>query len=52
LYDLMVEPLHDASGAVVGITCALLDVTGQQGRVRTDSKTNGTLPSENNGGNR
>jgi len=30
-YDLMVEPLHDAAGAVAGITGALLDVAGQQG---------------------
>ena len=29
-YDLMVEPLHDASGAVVGITCALMDFTGNK----------------------
>jgi two-component system, chemotaxis family, CheB/CheR fusion protein len=27
-YDLMIEPLHDAAGVVIGITCALLDVTG------------------------
>lgn len=49
VYDLMVEPLHDAAGTVVGITCALLDITGQQGRERTDSGANRTLPSENEG---
>jgi len=32
IHDLTIEPLHDDAGAVVGITCALLDVTGQQGR--------------------
>lgn len=32
VYDLIVEPLHDAAGTVVGVTCALLDVTGKQGR--------------------
>lgn len=31
---------------------AALDVTGQQGRERTDAGANGTLPSENSGGNR
>ncbi|MDZ7831430.1 MAG: chemotaxis protein CheB [Desulfobacterales bacterium] len=50
-YDLTVEPLHDAAGAVVGITCAQLDVSGQQGGERTDSGTNGTLPSSNEGDN-
>jgi len=30
VYDLTIEPLRDADGAVVGITCAALDVTGQQ----------------------
>ena len=30
VYDLSIEPLRDAAGAVVGITCASLDVTGQQ----------------------
>ncbi len=30
VYDLTVEPLHDAAGAIVGITCAALDVTRQQ----------------------
>ncbi len=47
--DLTVEPLHDAAAAVVGITGALMDVTGQQGEERTDSGTNGTLPSEDAG---
>jgi two-component system, chemotaxis family, CheB/CheR fusion protein len=49
VYDLMVEPLHDAAGAVVGITCASLDVTGQQGGERTDSGVNRTLQSEDKG---
>ena len=29
--DLTIEPLRDVAGAVVWITCASLDVTGQQG---------------------
>jgi two-component system, chemotaxis family, CheB/CheR fusion protein len=29
--DLTIEPLRDAAGAVIGLTCASLDVTGQQG---------------------
>jgi two-component system, chemotaxis family, CheB/CheR fusion protein len=37
VYDLTVEPLHDNAGAVVGITCASRDITGQQGREGTDS---------------
>ena len=45
VYDLTIEPLHDAAGTVVGITCASLDVTGQ-GRERTDSGTNGSLAKE------
>lgn len=56
VYDLTIEPLHDNAGAVVGITCASLDVTGQlirqQGRERTDSGANGTLPSKEDGDNR
>ncbi len=52
VYDLTVEPLHDNAGAVVGITCASLDITGQQDRERTDAGTNGTLQSENEGENR
>jgi two-component system, chemotaxis family, CheB/CheR fusion protein len=51
VYDLTVEPLHDAAGAVVGITCAALDVSGQQGGKQTDSGPNPTLPSENKGEN-
>ncbi|AGX86300.1 chemotaxis-related methylase [Candidatus Symbiobacter mobilis CR] len=31
VYDLTIEPLRDAAGSVVGLTCASLDVTGQQG---------------------
>jgi two-component system, chemotaxis family, CheB/CheR fusion protein len=31
VYDLTIEPLRDANGAVVGITCAALDVTGREG---------------------
>jgi two-component system CheB/CheR fusion protein len=49
-YDLTVEPLHDTGGAVVGITCASLDVIGRQGRERTDSKTNKILPMKKKGG--
>jgi len=30
VYDLTVEPLHDVAGAIIGITCAALDVTGHQ----------------------
>lgn len=48
-YDLKVEPLHDVAGAVVGITCALLDVTGQQGGGQTGAGANRTLPSDNEG---
>ena len=51
VYDLMIEPLHDVAGAVVGITCAMLDVSGQQGVERSDSGANRTLPSENEAGN-
>ena len=29
-YDLHVEPLHDVSGAMVGLTCAAVDVTGRK----------------------
>ncbi|MBR9981654.1 MAG: PAS domain-containing protein, partial [Desulfatitalea sp.] len=47
VHDLMVEPLHDDAGAVVGITCALMDVTRQQGGQRKDSGVNRTLSSEN-----
>ena len=36
VHDLTIEPLRDAAGAVIGITCASLDVTGQQGRERTE----------------
>jgi two-component system, chemotaxis family, CheB/CheR fusion protein len=32
VYDLTIEPMRDNDGAVVGITCAALDVTGQQNR--------------------
>ncbi len=35
VYGLTVEPLHDTAGAVAGITCTSLDVTGQQGRKRS-----------------
>ena len=31
VYDLTVEPLRDATGAIVGITCASMDISGQQG---------------------
>lgn len=51
VYDLTVEPLHDAAGAVVGITCASLDVTGQQGGERTDAGAYRTLPSVKDGDN-
>ena len=51
VYDLMVDPLYDAAGAVVGITGAMLDVTGQQGRGRKDTGANGALPSEDVGDN-
>jgi len=51
LFDMTVEPLHDNTCAVVGITCATLGVTGQQGGQRMDAGVNGTLLTENNGGN-
>jgi two-component system, chemotaxis family, CheB/CheR fusion protein len=50
VYDLSVEPLHDKAGAVVGITCTSLDITGHQGREQTDSGTRGSLASENTEG--
>lgn len=31
VHDLTIEPLFDAAGAVVGLTCASLDVTGEPG---------------------
>jgi two-component system CheB/CheR fusion protein len=43
VYDLTVETLLDSTGAVVGITCAMLDITLQQGPKRT-------VPSANDGG--
>jgi two-component system CheB/CheR fusion protein len=51
VHDLTVEPLHDAAGAVVGLTCALLNVTGQQSRDRADAGAKGALANEYNGGN-
>lgn len=47
VYDLLAEPLYDNARAVVGITCVLLDVNGQQGGKRIYFGTDGTLPSEN-----
>ncbi len=49
VYDLTVEPLRDAAGAVVGITCALLNISGQPGGERTGSVVDRTSPSENEG---
>lgn len=46
VHDLTVEPLHNAAGAIVGITCAALDVIEQQCRVRTDADANRSLASE------
>jgi two-component system, chemotaxis family, CheB/CheR fusion protein len=46
MYDLTIEPLRDSAGTMVGITCASLDVTGQQSRERKDAGGNGTLPLE------
>ena len=34
VFDLSIEPLRDAAGAVVGLIGASLDVTGQQGAAR------------------
>ncbi|MCW7753451.1 PAS domain-containing protein [Desulfobotulus sp. H1] len=50
-YNLTVEPLHDAAGAVDGITCAFLDVTGQQGGERSNFNSNRILQSDNDGEN-
>jgi len=47
MVDLTVEPLHDTAGAVIGITCTSLEVTGHQGGERTDAVVNLPLPSEN-----
>ncbi|MFW6044523.1 MAG: chemotaxis protein CheB [Planctomycetota bacterium] len=46
VYDLMAEPLHDADGTVVRITCALLDAGGHRDGEQTDPGTEGTLPDE------
>jgi hypothetical protein len=51
VYDLTIEPLRDAAGTIVGITCASLDIAGQPGREPTDAETNGTPPSEKKGDN-
>jgi two-component system, chemotaxis family, CheB/CheR fusion protein len=51
VFDLTIEPLHDAAGAVVGITCASLAVSGQEGRERTDAGANRASPSEEDGDN-
>ncbi|MBN1369147.1 MAG: PAS domain-containing protein, partial [Dehalococcoidaceae bacterium] len=45
--DLTIEPLHNTAGTLVGITCASMDVTGQQGRERMDSGASQALQSEN-----
>src|SRR5207302_1152276 len=29
-YDLTVEPMHDATGAIIGVTCAALNVTARK----------------------
>lgn len=49
VYDLTIEPLRDSSGAVIGITCASLDVTLQRSRARMDSGKNQTSLSEIDG---
>jgi PAS domain S-box-containing protein len=49
VYDLSVEPLRDADGAVVGITCASMDVTGQPHEMRIEAGTTRTLPSGKEG---
>ncbi len=51
VYDLTIEPLRDSAGAVVGITCASMDVIGQQSRERKDAGANGTLPPGKDGDN-
>jgi PAS domain S-box-containing protein len=49
VYDLSVEPLRDACGAVVGITCACMDVTGQPRKMRREAGATRTLPSGKEG---
>jgi PAS domain S-box-containing protein len=49
VYDMILEPLRDAGGAVVGVTCACMDVTGQQCEMRRETGATKTLPSENEG---
>ncbi len=49
LHDLTVEPLRDASGAIVGITCASLRIDDREGRERADARAKRTVPSENDG---
>ncbi len=53
VYDLTVEPLRDEAGAIIGITGALLDITGQQCRERpepTDGGDEGSVAARNQGG--
>jgi CRP-like cAMP-binding protein len=37
-YDLYVEPLHDESGAVVGVTCAAIEIAAERGGSGAPSK--------------
>jgi two-component system CheB/CheR fusion protein len=50
VYDLTVEPLYDASGTIAGITCALLDVTGQRSPEVKGSPGEGPLPGKTSRG--
>jgi two-component system CheB/CheR fusion protein len=43
--DLTIEPLRDAAGAIVGITCAAMDVTEPMVRERTEAGANGVFVS-------
>ena len=49
--DLSIEPLRDSRSSIIGITCASLDVTGQQVQEQSGADAKDALPSENNGGN-
>ena len=39
VYDLAVEPLRDADKAIIGITCAMLEITQQRVVGRTETST-------------
>jgi len=48
-YDLTVEPLHDAAGGIIGITCASIDITDRRPQDRAGQGAKEKQP-ENDGG--